>query len=134
MTAAEPRISLTTPAKAEYLVCFRLLLAGLARAGGIDEETLADLKLAVTEACSNSVRHAYGESGDGRVTGRFELGEDYVAIEVEDDGPGFDLHANGVGPSSAGLGLAIIQALTNDFQVAQGPNGRGTLVSFRKAI
>jgi serine/threonine-protein kinase RsbW len=132
--AADPMVSLTIPAKAEYLVCFRLVLVGLARAGSIDEETLSDLKLAVTEACSNSVRHAYGDGG-GSVTGRFELGEDYLAIEVEDDGSGFELDAvEAPGSPPPGLGLSIIQALTEDFQVSHGPDGRGSRVSFRKSI
>lgn len=134
-TGGDARVSLVVPARAEYLVCFRLVLVGLARAGGIDEETLSDLKLAVTEACSNSVRHAYDENGGGHVTGRFELGESYLAIEVEDDGPGFepnDLDAPGL--PSPGLGLSIIQALTEDFQVSRGTDGRGSRVSFRKPI
>jgi serine/threonine-protein kinase RsbW len=122
-TAEDPKVTLTIPAKAEYLVCFRLVLVGLARAGAIDEETLSDLKLAVTEACSNSVRHAYGEDG-GSVTGRFE---------VEDTGPGFELAEIEAMPPP-GLGLSIIQALTEDFEVAHGPDGRGSLVSFRKPI
>ena len=133
-TSAGAKVSLVAPARAEYLVCFRLVLVGLARAGGIDEETLSDLKLAVTEACSNSVRHAYGDEG-GDVTGRFELGESYLAIEVEDDGPGFEpntLEAPGL--PSPGLGLSIIQALTEDFHVARGADGRGSRVSFRKPI
>jgi serine/threonine-protein kinase RsbW len=132
--AAEPRVSLTIPAKPEYLVCFRLVLVGLARAGGIDEETLSDLKLAVTEACSNSVRHAYGEAG-GSVTGRFELGEDYLAVEVEDEGAGFELDSiEALGSPPPGLGLSIIQALTDEFRVSHGPDGRGSRVSFRKPI
>jgi serine/threonine-protein kinase RsbW len=128
-------VSLTAPAKPEYLVCFRLVLVGLARAGEIDEETLSDLKLAVTEACSNSVRHAYGDAGSGNVVGRFELGEDYLAIQIEDDGPGFEVNSAET-PSypPAGFGLSIIQALTDDFQVSQGTDGRGSRVSFRKAI
>jgi serine/threonine-protein kinase RsbW len=131
-TAADPKVTLTIPARAEYLVCFRLVLVGLARAGGIDEETLSDLKLAVTEACSNSVRHAYGDAG-GSVTGRFELGESYLTIEVEDDGAGFELAEIEAMPPP-GLGLSIIQALTEDFEVSHGPDGRGSRVSFRKPI
>jgi serine/threonine-protein kinase RsbW len=133
-TVAQPRVSLTIPARAEYLSCFRLVLVGLARAAGIDEETLADLKLAVTEACGNSVRHAYG-AGGGRVTGRFELGADYLAIEIEDDGSGFEpAPAEAVGAAVSGLGLSIIQSVTEDFRVAVGPGGRGSRVSFRKPI
>ena len=47
-------------------------LTGLARVRPISDETLADLKLAITEACSNVVRHAY-PAGEGSVTIRYEL-------------------------------------------------------------
>ena len=52
-------VRLTIPAKAEYITLGRLALTGLSRLQPVREETLADLKLALTEACSNSVRHAY---------------------------------------------------------------------------
>ena len=57
-------VRLTFPAKADYLLLARLTLSGLARELPLDDELLADLKLAVTEACGNAVRHAY--SGGGR--------------------------------------------------------------------
>ena len=46
-------IRLTIPAKAEYITLGRLALTGLSRLRPLGEETLADLKLALTEACSN---------------------------------------------------------------------------------
>ena len=65
-----PVVRLTFPAKADYLLLARLALAGLARSCRSDEELLADLKLAVTEACGNAVRHAYG-GDDGAVAVAF---------------------------------------------------------------
>ena len=53
------------------------------------EDTLADLKLALTEACSNSVRHAYGDD-EGHVDISFELLDDRLIVEVADDGSGFE--------------------------------------------
>ena len=47
------------PAKPEYITLCRLALTGISRLRPLGDETLADLKLALTEACSNSVRHAY---------------------------------------------------------------------------
>ena len=130
-------VALTIPAKAEYLVFCRLVLVGLARTREIDPETLADMKLAVTEACSNSVRHAY-EGAGGNVAVRFTLGADDIAIEVEDDGRGFELDTAEVGPPDAaredGMGLAIIKSLTEDLDVSAGADGRGSRVSFRKQI
>ncbi len=130
-------VALTIPAKAEYLVFCRLVLVGLARTREIDPETLADMKLSVTEACSNSVRHAY-ESAGGNVAVRFTLGADDIAIEVEDDGRGFQLDAVAVGPPRAsgeeGMGLALIKSLTDDLDVSSGAGGRGSRVSFRKQL
>ena len=57
-------VRLTIPAKPEYITLSRLALTGLSRVRPFSDETLADLKLALTEACSNSVRHAYAD-GDG---------------------------------------------------------------------
>ena len=65
-------VRLTIPAKPEYITLSRLALSGLSRVRPLAEETLADLKLALTEACSNSVRHAYDEKG-GHVSISFEL-------------------------------------------------------------
>lgn len=51
------RVVLTIPAKPEYVSLCRLALAGLGQRCGLDLETVADLKLAVTEACSRAIRH-----------------------------------------------------------------------------
>ena len=54
-------IRLTIPAKPEYITLGRLALTGLVRLRPepLSQEVLGDLKLALTEACTNSVRHAY---------------------------------------------------------------------------
>lgn len=130
-------VSLVIPAKAEYLVFCRLVLVGLAQTKNIDAETLADMKLAVTEACSNSIRHAY-EHGDGSVSVRFTLEEDYIAIEVEDQGDGFEppqtFRTFSADAPEAGMGLAIIEALTDELTFSAGADGRGSLVTFRKRV
>ena len=55
-------VKLTIPAKAEYITLGRLALTALSRMRPLSDETLNDLKLALTEACTNSVRHAYPEA------------------------------------------------------------------------
>src|SRR5436309_2744710 len=82
-------IRLRIPAKPEYITLCRLALTGLAQLRAMGEETTADLKLALTEAVSNSVRHAYGPHG-GHVEITYELRPDRLGIEVVDDGEGFD--------------------------------------------
>src|SRR5713101_10041022 len=83
-------IHLRIPAKAEYITLCRLALTGLAQLREIGDDTMADLKLALTEAVSNSVRHAYGSNGEGHVDITYELRQHRLGIEVIDDGEGFD--------------------------------------------
>ena len=95
-------VRLTIPAKPEYITLSRLALAGLARVRSFPDEMLADLKLALTEACSNSVRHAY-EDGEGHVDISFELRDDRLIVEVADDGTGIAAKAQ------AGVGLVSLR-------------------------
>src|SRR5262245_60973230 len=112
-------VSLTLPADAKWLALCRLVLSGLCQVSRVDDETVADLKLAVTEACSNSVRHAYNEGSSGMVTVRYELSEDALFVEVADAGHGFrfDRELPPLGPRldedlrEDEMGLAIISAL-----------------------
>src|SRR6059058_5997442 len=57
-------VRLCIPAKPEYISLGRLALTGLSRLRTLPDDVLADLKLALTEACTNSVRHAY-DGGEG---------------------------------------------------------------------
>src|SRR5881409_411977 len=83
-------VRLTIPARAEYITLCRLALTGIARVRDLPEEVLADLKLALTEAASNSVRHAYSGVETGVVEISYELRADRLVIEVTDDGEGFN--------------------------------------------
>jgi serine/threonine-protein kinase RsbW len=131
-------VRLTIPAKPEYITLSRLALSGLARVRPLAEETLADLKLALTEACSNSVRHAYDEKG-GHVSISFELRDDRLIVEVVDDGAGFEPAAAGVDGDTAelsegGLGIAIIRSIADEVEIGGGVNGRGSRLRFVKLL
>ena len=131
-------VRLTIPAKAEYISLSRLALAGLSRVRTFSDETLADLKLALTEACSNSVRHAY-EDGEGHVDISFELREDRLIVEVADDGTGFEpgeIDANGSDDelSEGGLGIAIIRSIADEVEIGGGRYGRGSRLRFVKLL
>jgi serine/threonine-protein kinase RsbW len=129
-------ITLRIPAKPEYITLCRLALTGLAQLRAIDEETMADLKLALTEAVSNSVRHAYGPSGDGHVDVMYEVSPDRLGIEVVDNGEGFDPDEppslEGDELSEGGLGIAIIRSIADDFEIHSAPGVRGSRLRFTK--
>ena len=127
-------VELSIPAKAEYIVLCRLALTGLARPRALDPEVLADLKLALTEACSNSIRHAYGD-GSGMVEVRYELAADRLSIEVLDEGSGFDPEAAGRVDDEldeGGLGIAIIRALVDELEIDS--DGAGSTLRFTKFL
>ena len=135
---ASRTVRLTIPAKPEYITLSRLALAGLSRVRPLADETLADLKLALTEACSNSVRHAYDEDG-GHVSISFELRDDRLIVEVEDDGTGFTPEAIGKNGDDAelsegGLGIAIIRSIADEVEIGGGAGGRGARLRFVKLL
>ena len=130
-------VRLTIPAKAEYITLCRLALTGLARLAAFSDETLADLKLALTEACSNSVRHAYGSSDDGVVEIVYVLHPDRLVVEVVDDGEGFapeELAASPEELTEGGLGIAIIRAIADDVEIGEREPGRGSRLRFVKRL
>jgi len=131
-------VRLTIPAKPEYITLSRLALSGLSRVRPLADETLSDLKLALTEACSNSVRHAYHD-GAGHVSISFELRDDRLIIEVADDGTGFQPEADGrngddAEPTEGGLGIAIIRSIADEVEIGGGANGRGSRLRFVKLL
>jgi serine/threonine-protein kinase RsbW len=120
-------VALTIPAKAEYIVLCRLALSGLARACALEPALVADLKLALTEACSNVVRHAYNEQRSGEVEVRYELDDGKLSVEVADEGIGFDPEAavTAVGGEleEGGLGISIIRAIVDEFDIKSSSSG-----------
>ena len=130
-------VRLTIPARAEYITLCRLALTGIGRLREISDELLADLKLALTEAASNSVRHAYGNTDLGVVDITYQLFPDRLVIEVTDEGEGFDpTEAEGDADelSEGGLGIAIIRAIADEVEIVAQPGGKGSRLRFEKAL
>ncbi len=132
---SESVVHLAFPAKAEYLLLARLALSGVGRGAGIGDELLADLKLAVTEACGNAVRHAYG-GGEGEVLVRYSVSEDEIEMVVEDQGAGLDgrSETEPAPTSGGGMGMSIIRALVDELDLRPGSDGRGTVVRMVKRL
>lgn len=127
--------SLSFPAQAEYLVLCRLAVTALARLTPLGEELVEDLKLAVTEACTNAIQHAYQDGAPGRVELGYETHVGLVRITIEDTGVGpVRRLSHTLGDREGGMGLAIIRSLVDEFELEPGPGGRGTRVSLAKRL
>jgi serine/threonine-protein kinase RsbW len=131
-------VTLEIPAKAEYVVLGRLALAGLVRERRFSADAVADLKLALTEACSNSIRHAY-DHDNGQVHLSFEASSDRVVLTVRDQGGGFhdddvdcpECAAVGVELAEGGMGISIIRAVVDEFRLDH-PEAGGTILTLTK--
>ncbi len=126
MNASE--FELTVPATAENVIVVRQAVAGLGEALGLSGSRIADLKTVVTEACNNVVLHAYDEE-----TGPLQViaipGDEQLEIQVADEGHGFRPRAS-EGDASLGLGLPLIAALSDNFEISGGPQGSRTTIRF----
>ena len=127
-------IRLTIPAKPEYITLGRLALTGLVRLRPqpLSQEVLGDLKLALTEACTNSVRHAYAD-GQGSVEILYELHSDRLVVEVRrrrrrlrPARPAGDA-LDGQELNEGGLGIAIIEALADELEIRERDQGGSSL-------
>jgi serine/threonine-protein kinase RsbW len=128
-------VVLTLDARPENLALTRLALAGVAANAGAPRDVVADLKLAVTEACTNVIQHAYGDDGSvGSIVVRYRGEPGVVSIQVEDSGSGFEpggvletTERNGAGN---GMGLMIIRVLTDELEISD--TGSGTRLTLVK--
>jgi anti-sigma regulatory factor (Ser/Thr protein kinase) len=101
-------------------------MAGIAKDCGMDAEGVADVRLAVTEAATNAVIHAYAEAeGELRVTATMRDGE--LAIVIGDTGPGL---VEGRHSPGLGLGLSIIATLAERLKIVNRSSGTEIHMAF----
>ena len=108
-----PDLSLTLPARAENVAVVRHAIGGLGEALDIDDQTLADVKLAVTEACTNAVVHAYPDS-EGPLEIAAYVSENRLMLVVRDEGRGIVPRTDSPG---LGLGLPLIATLAEALEL-----------------
>lgn len=135
----EDYVKLDIPAKAEFVSLGRLALSGLLRSrGGYSDDAVADLKLALTEACSNSVRHAY-DHDEGQVHMEFTVHSDCVTVLIKDEGGGFHEDDDDCPEcrnltdqlAEGGMGISIIRAVVDGFDLRK-PDEGGTVLVLTK--
>ena len=122
----EARVEFSLPALAENVALVRHVIAGLAEALEMQPAEIADLKTVVTEACMNSVVHAYKPDEPGVLEVEAWPEGENLQVTVRDYGVGIRPLAD-VEHRSLRLGLPLIAALTSSFELSGTP-GRGTQV------
>ena len=129
---------LEMPAKAKYVGLARLLAGSIARRMRFSEESIDDLKIAISEMCTNAIVHT-GNGTESRppIHIRYLAGDGSLTIEVRDQGPGFDpglvLGRERTDLLSKGFGIPLIKSLVDVFECDSHPKG-GTVVSITKYL
>jgi anti-sigma regulatory factor (Ser/Thr protein kinase) len=119
--AVPPEVVLDMPARAEGVGVVRQALAGMADALAFDAAVVADMKMAVTEACTNVVVHAYdGEEGTLEV--EMLADDSALTIVVRDWGTGIQPRPARRDAPALGLGLPLIAALSDSFELKGSTN------------
>ncbi len=113
---ATPDLELKLPARAENVAVVRHAFGGFAEVLSVDEQTLADIKLAVTEACTNVVIHAYERDDVGNLEVDATIDDELMTVVIRDNGRGIVPRPDSPG---LGLGLPLIATLAETLELGK---------------
>jgi serine/threonine-protein kinase RsbW len=121
LATTTPDMELALPARAANIAVVRHAFGALGEAFACDEQILANIRLAVTEACTNVVVHAYPDGREGPLEICATLQEEKLVVVVRDEGPGIAPRADSPG---LGLGLPLIASLTESVLLGRDEDDR----------
>ena len=129
-TRAAGSLSVSSPGHARYLAYIRALVCDSARAVGFDPDEVARIEMAVDEACTNVLKHAYAPNSawqrqDRPPEIRIQILTDHpdlLIVEINDHGRGFDFAAYDPGVlaertarmQTNGYGIAIMRRFMDE--------------------
>ncbi|RAP34498.1 hypothetical protein DID77_00975 [Candidatus Marinamargulisbacteria bacterium SCGC AG-439-L15] len=137
-------VEISIPPEPDYVGVIRLAVSGIATRMNFSIEEIEDIKIAVSEACTNAVQYAYEKTSDkNRVHVKCILHDKQLEIQVSDTGKGFDVKAVET-PAIAdvdtkserpnlGLGITFIKSLMDQADFSS-ELGKGTTVTMAKTI
>lgn len=137
-------VELALPPRPEVVSVARLVVGALAAADpSFDDERGADLRLAVSEACTNAIQAQLaarsGSDPDAAIVLRFEVGPGCIELAVSDHGGGFDperleTHPAVTDPArleyEGGLGIPLIRLLADELEFRPSDGGTTVVMTF----
>ncbi len=136
-------VEMKVPARPEYVGVLRLTASGIASRMGFSYDDIEDIKIALSEAVTNAVNHAYPDDEQGEIAVAFGIHENRVQIMVSDSGKSFNAKETRekLGPydsskpvetiTEGGLGLFLIDTLMDEVQIS---DQAGVVVSMTKYL
>lgn len=136
-------MKMTIPSATEFVSIVRLAISGVASRMNFTIEEIEDIKISVSEACTNAIQHAYsdGNGVDDKIHITARMHPDELEIEVKDKGTGFDLSILGTKAQKEaseeklglGLGITFIKNLMDHAEFTSNKSEGTTVKMFKKA-
>jgi serine/threonine-protein kinase RsbW len=139
-------VEFNIPCMSDYVGVVRLAVSGLATRMNFSIEEIEDIKIAVSEACTNAVQYAFDKPENERVYITFNLHKNKLEIIVKDNGKGFEMAKLEKTPIEErslddidentprlGLGITFIKSLMDETAIISEP-GKGTTIQMAKHI
>ena len=126
-------IKMEVTANPEYVSIIRLTVSGIANKVGFSLDDIEDIKVAVSEACTNAIKHSL----DDKFLVEFSILNNGLSIEVQDKGTGYDVDSlqepDLANPKEGGLGLFIIKTLMDEVNTIANTD-EGTTIKMTKYL
>ena len=126
-------ISMNMSVNPDFVSVIRLTLSGVASRIGFSLDDIEDMKVCVSEACTNANKHS--KMDEFQV--KFYVYPDRLTIEVLDDGIGYDVDSLASpdlkNPKTSGLGIFIIKTLMDEVEI-KSCDKCGTIIKMTKLV
>ena len=135
-------MNITVPCSTEFVSIIRLAISGIASRMDFTVEDIEDIKISISEACTNAIQHAYPGTDDphrGLISIKAIMHPEELEIIVQDKGQGFDLNILGTAAQKEaseqrmglGLGITFIKNLMDHSEFSS-TKGEGTIIKMYK--
>ena len=139
--AADQIVELEIPARPEFVALARMVVAAIASSDAhMPDDRIDDLKIAVSEACTNAIEAHDAVEADERVVVRCRADGEVVEVRIEDRGGGFDPstlpeHPPVTDPDrlkfERGLGIPLIRSLVDEVEIKSSSDGTAVRMIMR---
>jgi len=136
----QKKYQLKIPSQSDNLAIIRDVVAKVANRVGFDTDEASKIELAVDEACTNVIKHAYANNSNQMIEVSIKVDQKKLIIIVADKGKGFnpdkiklpDLNESIKEGRKGGLGLCLIKTLMDkvEFEIKPGSKNQVKMIKY----
>ncbi len=140
MPKTQKKYQLKIPSQSDNLAIIRDVVAKVASRVGFDTDEASKIELAVDEACTNVIKHAYTNNSNQMIEVSIKVDQEKLIITVADKGKGFDpdkiklpdLNESIKEGRKGGLGLCLIKTLMDkvEFEIKPGSKNKVKMIKY----